>query len=841
MYLKGLRTLISTFRPIDYHLTRQIKEYPLPSLSMNQLFFILMLCSCTLLHAQNINGRVYNQENDQTLAFVTVVEEGTQNGTYSDIDGYFSLRLNNQNSKIIFSYLGFESRVLVPEKNTLWKVSILPQAINIKEVKILPGENPAEVIMRKVLKNKNKNNPEKAIAFTYDSYNKLIFVADRDSTTVIKQEMDVSIDSTKKQKKDFFEDKHLFLLESATHRKHMPPGKDEETILATRVSGLKNPQFALLGTQLQSFSLYGDNVSMLDEVYLSPLSNDAINKYLFILEDSSFINDNTIYTISFRPRKNKNFVGLKGNLYISTDGWALQHVLALPADSSPSIRIRIQQQYTKKDGVWFPEQLNSFISMPQMKVNNVSVMGISKSYLRNVKVNPPLRKRDFGPIVLSMAPRATQVSDSVWNTYRERELDVKEAQTYVYMDSVGKAENFEKKIKIFGIIGSGKIPIGPINIDAARILRVNNYEGIRLGAGVHTNDFLSDKFSVGGYYAYGFKDKQSKFGGDVLIHLYRKRNAWVKFIYEEDVIETGGRQLDPVPGNFLNTNYYPFFISRMDAYKKSEAILNGRLIGNLSTALFVNQQEITSFPTNAFSYPRTNEASLIIRNFNLQEAGVTVRWAPGEKLALAGEREVSLGSKWPVFYARYTVGKIDELDRLNQFDRWDALVEKTFHTTLYGDFTLRSTGGFVSEDVPSSLYYNARGTNTNNFDRNRYVGIASPFTFETMRTNEFMHSEFVAVQIRHDFRDLLFKTKKFNPRISLVHNMLWGKYRGKADQYLVANIADKGFMESGIYIDQLLKLGFTGIGIAAFYRYGPYAMEKEMDNLVLKLSIGFSF
>jgi hypothetical protein len=44
------------------------------------------------------------------------VEEGTQNGPYSDIDGYFSIKLINENSRIVFSYLGFKTRILIPEK-----------------------------------------------------------------------------------------------------------------------------------------------------------------------------------------------------------------------------------------------------------------------------------------------------------------------------------------------------------------------------------------------------------------------------------------------------------------------------------------------------------------------------------------------------------------------------------------------------------------------------------------------------------------------------------------------------------------------------------------------------
>ncbi len=801
----------------------------------------LIICLPILIPAQTIKGRVLQQQTREPLAFVTIVEEGSQNGTYSDIDGYFTISLKSESSRLIFSSLGYTTVSIQADGSTPLTVYLQAQAIQIREVVILPGENPAEIIMRRVLANKDRNNPEKAIAFTYDSYNKLVFAGVKDSVKIDPVKTGNSLDSTNNGKRDFFEDKHLFLLESASRRKHLPPGKDEEVILATRVSGLKNPQFALLGTQLQSFSLYGEHVRILDISYLSPLSKEAISKYLFVLEDSSFMQNNTIYTISFRPRKNKNFVGMKGTLFISSDGWALQQVLAEPADSSTSIGIRIQQQYSKKQGVWFPEQLNSFLNIPGMKVNDVSVKGISKSYIRNVIVNPVLRKRDFGPVVLKMSPKATQVPDSLWNTYREHELDEKEARTYAFMDSVGKAENFDRKLKIFSIAGTGKIPLGPVTFDVNRLIRVNSYEGLRLGAGIHSNDFLSEKFSAGGYYAYGFKDKAHKYGGDLLVHLYRKRSAWMQVIYEDDVMESGGRQLDPKPVQFLNTGYYPFFISRMDAVIKKEMVVNGRLIGNLSANIFINEQEITPYPLFGFLIPRTSEASIVIRSFTMQEAGIVARWAPGEKLALAGEREVSLGSKWPLVYFRYTRGQIDEMDKPNAFDRYDIQMDKTFKTPLYGDLTLRLAGGHLPATVPSTLYYNAKGTNIIDYNRNRYLGIATPFTFETMRTNEFMHSTFLNVHMRHQFKDLLFTSKNFKPQITFIQNMQWGVLKSPERQLPAAAVAEKGFFESGISIDRLVHSGFSNLGLAFFYRYGAYAFASPTDNFVVKLSASFGF
>ena len=65
------------------------------------LFYLLVFT--TALQAQTIKGRVTDLQSNQSLAFVTVVEDGTQNGTYSDIDGYFSITLIQENTILVFS------------------------------------------------------------------------------------------------------------------------------------------------------------------------------------------------------------------------------------------------------------------------------------------------------------------------------------------------------------------------------------------------------------------------------------------------------------------------------------------------------------------------------------------------------------------------------------------------------------------------------------------------------------------------------------------------------------------------------------------------------------------
>ncbi|MFN0187151.1 MAG: carboxypeptidase-like regulatory domain-containing protein [Bacteroidia bacterium] len=61
---------------------------------MKKLILLLLVLTTTL-QAQTIKGKVTDQQTKEALAFVTILEEGTQNGTSSDIDGYFSIKLIN--------------------------------------------------------------------------------------------------------------------------------------------------------------------------------------------------------------------------------------------------------------------------------------------------------------------------------------------------------------------------------------------------------------------------------------------------------------------------------------------------------------------------------------------------------------------------------------------------------------------------------------------------------------------------------------------------------------------------------------------------------------------------
>jgi hypothetical protein len=84
------------------------------------------------------------------------------------------------------------------------------------------------------------------------------------------------------------------------------------------------------------------------------------------------------------------------------------------------------------------------------------------------------------------------------------------------------------------------------------------------------------------------------------------------------------------------------------------------------------------------------------------------------------------------------------------------------------------------------------------------------------------------------------------PQFILMHNMGIGALN-KTDLHkgVTLKTIDRGYVESGAFISNLFKIyfggGYLGVGIGAFYRYGPYSNDPETPNLLYKFSILYSF
>lgn len=804
------------------------------------ILLLLALNSMLLLAQYQYSGTILDSLSLEPLAFVNVVDPVNMRGTTTDIDGKFKLNSATPIDELSFSYVGYKRKYI--RTSGLKKDAIVylqAQNVQLSEVEILPGVNPAHRIIDLAVANRDQNNPEKSTEFYYESYNKLVITAKLDSAILANQDSIELLDTNLQEAYKFLNNQHIFLMESITERNHIPPELSKEVVKASRVSGLKNPLFSLIGTQLQSFSFYTNYINLFGSNYLSPISKGSTSKYLFMLSDTILEGGDSIFVIKFQPRKGKNFDGMKGLLHINTKGYAVQNVIAEPFDQS-SMGVRIQQRSEYINGEqWFPVQLNTNLVFYSIIIEEFPAIGIGRSYLKNIKLESELNKREIGNTVLSLDQNAGKQSEDYWNNYRPDSLDNREQETYHFMDSVGDAENLDEKIKIFTTLSTGAVPWGPIDLPINRWFDFNDYEGFRLGLGAETNDKVIKNFRLGGYGAYGFKDKAFKYGGYMKWTPESNRGFNVKAAYSNDVTESGGTTFSNDRLQTLsNEGIKKFYISRMDGIEKYQMDVGFRALRDFQITLIGNLQNRSI--TSDYTYADANAEidAEPIDQFTLLETAVDIRYSFREKYAEMFGMKFPVESKYPVVHLRFMQGLNDYLEADYEYQRVDLKIDQHILWKGLGVTSFRIAGGFIEGEIPITANYRTQGTFSEGFL------LATEYSFETVRPNEFYSDRYASFFFRHNFKDLLFSTKAFKPNLVVIFSYGLGDLVQtdiEQHQNFSFTTMEGGLAEGGIMINNLLNMGLSSFGVSVFYRMGPYSFEDWEDNAVFKLSTSFAF
>lgn len=799
-------------------------------------FFIVslvLLFSGTAWGQASVQGRVVDDRTMESLAFVHVVPEGQREGSTTDIDGRFVVELASGQNLLRFSYVGYKPAEVVAKPGEPMLVRLERATFELRMVEVLPGENPAHRIIDQVFANRKMNDGLRNRAHRYTSYGKTIFTAALDSSIISDPEKLAALDSSGRKAYDLLEKQHLLLIESATKRTFIPPSKEKEEVLAMRVSGLKDPSLLGLAASTKTFSVYDPQIVLGEKTYLSPIGPGSTTRYLFLIQDTLYQNADTVFIISYQPRSGRKFDALKGLLYVNSNGYALQNVIAEPVERDGNVSVKLQQQFAKVDGkAWFPVQLNTFLYFDGLEVNKFKVVGVGRTYLKDIQLDAPVSRTEVRGPEFVMERVAGKRSEAFWDSLRTEPLEGKELRTYTVIDSVSKAENLERKLNWLGYLTTGRAGVGPVDVQLDKVLAYNGYEGFRLGTGLVTNDKLSRYFSVGGYAAYGFSDRAWKYGSELSLKPWPGRGPILRAYYASDVEESGGIRFPGQQGNYLNETYRLLFVDRMDQVEQAGAELSFRVGSSLRMWLGTERSERRNLIGYQYAQDLDDGVTLLTDRFVTGSVSMGFRIAFREHLARLPGRQFGLGTRWPVLNVQASRAVQGLWDGEYELWRINVMLDKTFRMPLLGDLSLRTVAGMAEPNAPYPFLYNLRGT----FDRS--IPLAAPFTFETMRPNEFLSDRYVSLHLRHSFGSLLFKAKKFKPVPVLVANAVWAalgspqNHRGYSFSAL-----DDGYYEAGLQLDNLLRSRFIGIGMGAFYRLGPNSLSDTGDNVAVKLSL----
>ncbi len=747
----------------------------------------------------------------------------------TDIDGAFVVADSTHEAKITLKSYGYRDTTFLLSEVVDFTVQLSPIMQDVQEVVVHAGENPAHRIIQAAIDNRKQNDPLRNNSFEYESYSKFIFDVDRevlDTMTFDKE------DSSMLRMMAFFDQQHLFLLESASKRTFIPPAKDKEEIIAYKVSGFKNPIFSTFANEMQSFSFYDEAIQILGKEYVNPIAPGGTKRYLFILEDTLVVNSDTTFTIFYRPRKGSNYDGLTGRIYINTDGFAVEKVSASPYDQT-GFQVQIVQEYIRINAhKWFPHKLSTNVAFPEtVSVNGVSMVGKGNTYVRNVILDPEnVKKTKFNNISVTTTEDAGETDQATWERLREYEITNRETKTYEVIDSISKAEKLEQKFDLLTSALNGKIPLGKkINLDILQLINYDQYEGLRLGAGLETSKRLMKHVTLGGYAAYGFKDKGFKYGGFSTFHLNRKHGIDLKFRFSDDVVERGGFDFSDDGFNLNSPSLMRhFFIQMMDKQRIAETSFSWNVLANLRLKLTGNYQRVVQ--TRNYLY-QTNTG--IIDHFDQAEVGAELVWNIREKVMMLGSTRVSKGTKWPKIQLKVVNGISGIADSKFNYTRASIAVRQDVRIRAFGTFVWSIRGDQLSGNTPLLYAYRGNGTGKN-------WNLSVPETFETMEPSRFFHTRQAALYTRLNIQPFKTKAKWNEPAISLHHAIGYGEFSGKENHSFAFQSADKGYFEGGVIMNGLIVSGFTQVGLGIFYRYGTYADSDWKRNLFPKISIGFN-
>lgn len=152
-----------------------LKGYRIPCL----LLFLFAFSCSSFAQVTKIMGRITDSVTKEALPFVNIIVKGTTEGTLTDFDGKYSFELKKHGDSIRFSLMGYKpvTRYIFRNQFQTIDVEMSTTSINLPEVVIHFTGNPAEVILRKIIQNRERNSMQNFQTYQYKAYTKIEFDA----------------------------------------------------------------------------------------------------------------------------------------------------------------------------------------------------------------------------------------------------------------------------------------------------------------------------------------------------------------------------------------------------------------------------------------------------------------------------------------------------------------------------------------------------------------------------------------------------------------------------------------------------------------------------------------
>lgn len=804
-----------------------------------------------------ISGKVTEAATGTPIPFANVIIKGTSIGTTTDFDGFYSFSVDQGYDSLEVRYIGFvpKTKFLGNEPSQTINFQMEEDVVNLGEVIIYAGENPAFEIIRNVVRNKNANDKRKLEAYEYESYTKIEFdidnLSEKFKNRKVVQKITQVLDSIEQiAGEDGKPILPIFISEAISRYYYKKnPSLRHENVIKTKVTGVGITDGTLtsqvIGSTFQEYNFYQNWLNIVSKEFISPIADGWRIYYDYDLTDSLFVGDDFCYKLEFFPRRPQD-LAFRGTMWITKDEYALKRIDAsVDKDANLNFieKIKIQQDLVKTEaGPWLPEKSRVVVDVSQL--TNKTAGFLAKFYVsaKDFKVNKPYDNK-FYENPVTMEEDVRDYGENYWDTFRHDTLTSTEVNVYKMIDSLKnvplvKTATDLSKFAFTGFYKVGKFELGHYST----LYGNNNIEGVRLGAGAKTSIDFSRKLVLGGYFGYGFEDKVFKYQAYAdyivsrkpwtVIHLERQEEIEQIWLLNENI---GPSSLFYTFSRF-GTLTQPFSI-RKNILRFSRQISTGIQ----QTIEFKNENFDPIFDFRYFVSPEDAPGQTASR-FDITEISIETRYAKDELFVINDNTRLSLGTtRYPAINLKYTYGFKGFLGGDFNYHKLGLKIQKSQKMGLVGISNFNINGGYVFSELPYPLLINHLGNETP-----VYVG----FTYNLMDFFEFSSDRFAELKYRHQFEGFLLNRiplfKKLKWRATGTANVLFGGMSEKnrrlvpltedenGDLILPFNTLESGkpYVELGYGVENILKV----LRVDAFHRL-TYTDRPGINNFGIKFSL----
>lgn len=127
------------------------------------IFVFILFCFSVLTNAQHliIKGKVTDKTTSQPLSFANIRVANSTLGSAANVDGEYEIKITQGTYKLIASFIGYYSdtlEVTVNQNISDINFNLLQTKVDLQEIVIKPGENPAIEIIRKAIEKRKVRN-----------------------------------------------------------------------------------------------------------------------------------------------------------------------------------------------------------------------------------------------------------------------------------------------------------------------------------------------------------------------------------------------------------------------------------------------------------------------------------------------------------------------------------------------------------------------------------------------------------------------------------------------------------------------------------------------------------